>query len=178
MDALSCVDKDCRFSRLPRWKEPLLFFFAPPHQCDVCQMRLKMCNSATLKATEQFYSGLSAPPLYSLSLILSFAESCLYLLKRQPALRSIYPRAFRLSAFPPKNGQMDTKKNFVVNRYAANISFAGLLLLLSSPLETSTLGKTTYFMLSTQILILANKASPQPLVRDSLLFVSTQGNPN
>lgn len=86
-----------------------------------------------LKATEQFYSGLSAPPLYSLSLILSFAESCLYLWKRQPALRSIYPRAFRLPALLTRNGEMDTKKNLVVNRYAANISSTGLLLLLLPP---------------------------------------------
>lgn len=48
----------------------------------------------------------------------------------------------------------------------------------SSPFKTSALGKTTYFKLSTQILILANKAGPQPTVRDSLLFVPTPGNRN
>lgn len=48
----------------------------------------------------------------------------------------------------------------------------------SSPFKTSALGKTTYFKLSTQILILANKAGPQPMVRDSLLFVPTPGNRN
>ena len=81
-----------------------------------------------LKATEQFYSGLSAPGSAQSQPYLSFAESRLYLSQRQRALRSIYPRAFRLAALLTRNGEMNTEKDLVVNRYAANISSTGLLL--------------------------------------------------
>lgn len=48
--------------------------------------------------------------LYSLSLILSFAESSLYLWERSCALRSIYPRAFSSPPFSPETSRWIQKR--------------------------------------------------------------------